>query len=236
MAIGDTDRQVAESVLRASGWLSSQPAAFQDLVLSVCHIRSFPSGATIYLIGDPADAVWGLVEGSLSVLVAPEAASPTLVHVARPGWWVGDTALITGTPRRATLTARADSVMVRLSRQAIDRLAESDPQVWRRIAQITVGHLDHALSLLASLKAPDAHARVALTVRLLASNGRTSTSKAVVLAVSQEEIGEIARLNRNVVASILRDLDMDGLIERGYRRIRIRDLAALDRYAAARLE
>ncbi len=137
--------------MRRSGWLSSQPRAFQDQVLELTELRHFAAGATIYNIGDVALDIWGLVEGELSVFMAPEASAPFLVHVAKPGWWVGDTALISETPRRAELMTREESWLLRLSSQSIYQLAKTDPETWRRLALISIGHLDHALSIIAGL-------------------------------------------------------------------------------------
>jgi CRP/FNR family transcriptional regulator, cyclic AMP receptor protein len=91
--------------MRKFGWLARRPRVFQDQVLGLAELRYFPAGATIYNIGDAAPDIWGLVDGELSVFLTPEAAAPFLVHIAKPGWWVGDTALISKTPRRAELVA-----------------------------------------------------------------------------------------------------------------------------------
>jgi CRP-like cAMP-binding protein len=227
-------RDAADLIMRRTGWLSRQPRAFQDGLLALTELRHAPTGTSIYNLGDRALDMWGLVDGELSVLMAPEAAAPHLVHVAQAGWWAGDTALITETPRRATLTARRDCWLLRVTKQSIDQLAKADPQTWRRIAQNSIGHLDHTLGIIAGLTNRDIRARVAVILRRLANPGDTYAPSEAIIAVTHRELGEMAHLTRNAIAPILAELEGGGLIRCRYRAIEIPDVAALDRYAAVR--
>ena len=220
--------------MRRFGWLSSQPRAFQDQVLELTELRHFAAGATIYNIGDVALDIWGLVEGELGVFMAPEASAPFLVHVAKPGWWVGDTALISETPRRAELMTREESWLLRLSKQSIDQLVKTDPENWRRLALISIGHLDHALSIIAGLTDRDSRARVAIALRRLASISDKNSAHSATLNVSHAELGEMVHLTRNALAPILKEFESLGLISQRYRAIEIPDISALDRYAVKR--
>lgn len=227
-------REKADLTMREHGWLSGQPRAFQDQVLALCELRHFSEGSTVYRIGDVAHEIWGLVDGELSVFSAPESSAPILIHVAKPGWWVGDAALISQTPRRAELSVRQDSWMVRLSKRSIDQLARSDPETWRRLALISIGHLDHALSIIAGLTDRDSHARVAIALRRLANLKHEGTSTSITVNVSQAELGEMVNLTRNALAPILKELASLGLIRHRYRMIEVPDSLALDRYALSR--
>ena len=71
--------------------LSPAAGAFQDRLLARSELLHYPVDTTIYNLGDHAVALWGLVGGEVAVLMAPEANSPHLVHVAQPGFWAGDT-------------------------------------------------------------------------------------------------------------------------------------------------
>lgn len=223
----------AERVLRETGWLSRQPPAFQEGVLERALLERYRAGSTIYSSGDQPHDIWGLVAGTLTVLATADLVLPNLIYVARPGWWIGDTALITVSPRRVTLSARGDCWLMRLSVRAINQLARQDPDTWRRVAQITVGHLDHALRIISELSVRNSRARVALALVRLVDLEGTSTGPTMI-RLSQDELGEMTRLTRNAVAPILSDLEAAGLIKRNYRGLAIPDIAALSRYAEAR--
>lgn len=217
-------------VMTRAGWLSSQPTRFRRRVVALSRLRRFDAGQQVCAIGDPPGDLFGLVDGELSVMISPEEAAPILVHVATPGWWIGEAALMTDTPRRVTMTARRPSTLLALSPSAVRQLASEDPETWRRLAVITVGHLDHALSVIASLSATDPRIRVAVALRRVVRLAGGAPPSAVV-DLSQDELGELARLTRNALRPVLVELERRGLIRRGYRRIEIPDTAALAQFA-----
>ncbi len=224
----------AASTLRRSGWLSGQPAHFQDALLAGSRLQFHPAGEYIFRMGDPPGDLCGLVEGELSVFIAPDTTRPALVHVAQPGWWAGELALITGTPRRVSLVARLNSWVMHVGPDCIEKLARDDNQAWRYVARIVAANLDHAMGQAASWNINDAHARVALTLRRLAGL-RPNPAESAILHISHEELGSMSRLTRNAVAPILAQLETAGLVRRGYRQLEIPDVAAIARYAAERI-
>ncbi len=218
------------TIMAGAGWLSGQPTSFRSRVVTLSRLRHYRAGQQICGIGDPPGDLFGLVDGELSVMISPEESAPILVHVATPGWWIGEAALMTDTPRRVTMTARRPSTLLALSPTAVRQLAGEDPETWRRLACITVGHLDHALSVIATLTATDPRIRVAVALRrAVRLTGGAPT--AAIIHVSQDELGELARLTRNALRPVLVELEGLGLIRRGYRRIEIPDTAALARFA-----
>jgi CRP-like cAMP-binding protein len=217
----------ARSILCRCGWLSRQPAHFQRLWLAEAELRHHPPGKLLYAEGQLLSDLFGLVEGTLSVTFAPKAGSTLLLHVAQPGWWAGDMAAISNGPRRATIATRSDSWVMHVSLAALEAMAAEDPELWRRVAQITVGHLDHAMNIIASLTAGDALARLVMALhRLVDLDGNRASGYAVV-TVSQLELCAMTRISRNAIAPLLMDLEKSGLIRRRYRRIEILDLRAL---------
>ena len=78
--------------------------------------------------------LYGLVDGWLDILIAPGSLQPTLVHVATTGWWFGDSALLTQTPRRGAHIARTGCRLAVLPGDAVERLERQGFDPWRRIA------------------------------------------------------------------------------------------------------
>lgn len=80
-----------------------------------------PAGSVIIRQGDPADALWILVRGELSVSARGDGPQPReLPPVTAPGY-VGELGLLHGIPRTATVQARTDSTLLRID--AADFLA-----------------------------------------------------------------------------------------------------------------
>ncbi len=220
------NRIEAESVVSSVGWLSRQPSAFRGRFLQQAELREVSAGNALYALGDDHGGIFGLASGTLEVLIAPGPFPPMLALVARPGWWVGDAALISRTPRRVGITARTDCQVLFVSEASVEAMARVDPVTWRRIAEITVGHVDNVLALAACLMPRDGRSRLLATLCRLAIYDMT-TEDGVEIAASHEELGEMASLSRNMVSRILDALAGDGLIEKKYGRIRVPDIQAL---------
>ena len=73
-----------------------------------------PAGGVLIRQGDPADALWILVRGELSVCVTGAASGTReLAPVTAPGY-VGELGLLRGIPRTATVRASQDSTLLRI--------------------------------------------------------------------------------------------------------------------------
>jgi CRP-like cAMP-binding protein len=217
----------ARSILCRHGWLSRQPSRFQHRWLASGVLRFHAAGDALFVEGERPNDLCGLVLGNLTITFAPNTRSSLPLHIARPGWWAGDLACISDGPRRASLTARSDSWVVHVGLPAVRAMAAEDPEVWRRVAQISVGHFDHAMNIVASLTAGGARARVIMALRRLVDLDDNLLMGNATLQVSQKELCAMAHVSRNAIAPLLMDLEKSGLISRRYRRIEILDLRAL---------
>ena len=79
-------------------------------------------GDVLFRQGDPGDAMYVLLEGSLEVLVGETVAE----HSTR-GAILGEMALIDQSPRSATVVARETAALVRLDAARFQRLVQQHP-------------------------------------------------------------------------------------------------------------
>lgn len=197
------------------GWLARQPAPFQERLLAASELHTVAVGEVLYAIDDAPGGLYGVADGYINVLIASGPFPPRLVHVGGPGWWVGEVALAGMTPRRAELNARTPLEVLFVSASALDQIVAEDPECWRRLATLTVQHLDMAFELMISLGSPDLGLRLATTLRRLAGPARKH-ERVVELPVNQEELGEITGLSRNTVGRALAVLVKSGCVEKRY--------------------
>jgi predicted acylesterase/phospholipase RssA len=93
--------------------------------------------AALFHEGDPGDALYMLVEGRLEAWWAsPDGEAP--VGRIYPGDPVGETALLGDRPRTATVRAVRDSVLVRVSREALERVATRSPKVLFGLCRVLI--------------------------------------------------------------------------------------------------
>lgn len=195
------------------GWLAAQTEPFRKAWLAASEFRAVPRGERLYSLGDPPGGVYGIAEGFADVLVASGYLPPVLGLIARPGWWVGEAAALTGSPRRVEIRARTELRVCHVSLADIEALEQHFPNLWRALAQLTVLHLDNALMYASSLVKGDTRTKIASTLIRLAGPEMTFDAK-ISVPCTQQELGEMAGLSRNSAGPALRGLERDGLIAR----------------------
>jgi CRP/FNR family cyclic AMP-dependent transcriptional regulator len=202
--------------------------------LDVCIPMRINSGQAVFELGDEPGGLYGLIDGWLDVLIAPGSLQPTLVHVATTGWWFGDSALLTGTPKRGAHIARTDCRIAFLPEVSVAQLDTAGLDVWRRIARISVGVIDHAFAVLAANRQHLPIRRAAATFRILLGEGQLFATGVPldppILPMTQSEFAEIANLSRNAAGDALRVLAGEGVLRLGYREIEVLDTQALGRF------
>ena len=103
--------------------------------------RSLAAGADLFRQGDPAEAAYILMSGSLRVAVAtPEGIEQTINEVS-PGETVGEMALLTDEPRSATVFAVRDSELARIPREHFHRLIDRRPGSMLNLSRIIIERL-----------------------------------------------------------------------------------------------
>ena len=93
-----------------------------------------PGGRPLFKAGEPADALYLLVSGSLGVFDGPT----TLVQQIGAGMSVGETSLLGGGTRHRTVRALRDSELLRLDRSAFEALLCRHPDLLLQVARDTV--------------------------------------------------------------------------------------------------
>ncbi|MCA8879873.1 MAG: Crp/Fnr family transcriptional regulator [Rhodobacteraceae bacterium] len=195
------------------GWLAAQPEAFRCAWIGISEFRKVPRGERLYSLGDPPGGIFGIAEGFADVMVASGYLPPVLGHIARPGWWVGEAAAVTGSPRRVEVRARTDLLVCYVSLKDLEELEPRFPRLWRALGQLTVLHLDNALMYASALVKGDAKTKVSSTLVRLAGPEMTYDAD-ISVPCSQHELGEMAGLSRNSAGPALRELERDGLVSR----------------------
>jgi len=212
--------------LLVRGWLSYQPPALQARILDRLRVAVFPARSTVYAHGDPPGGIYGLIRGSLAIIIAPGVSGPHLAHIAVPGSWFGEGSFLTGRPRRIGLDAATECVLARLSLSDMEALVGGDPEVVRAFAQIAMINIDLALRAVEDLLIPDPVRRVA-AVLWRASGGQADQC----IPMTQAELGHLANASRKFTLQALSELSASGLVRQGYRRIEILQPERLRRFA-----
>jgi NTE family protein len=112
------------------------PLEADHALLEEVEIRKLAGGNWLIHQGDSGNSLYFLVRGRLQVWAAGDDGAPRgqLLNEIVPGDSVGELSLLTGAPRAAGIQAIRDSLLVRLDREAFDRLAQQYPVLALRLA------------------------------------------------------------------------------------------------------
>lgn len=215
----------SRDVLTNIGWLSRQPAAFQEEVFRRSVPVRFAADDIIYRIGDPVGGIYGFVSGAAIASMAPQRATPRIIHVLTPGGWTGEGPLLSREPRRLELRAALDTRAVYLPLEAMDQMVARDPLLLRNFVQILVMNLDILMRTSYDLQDSDEHRRIARALR------RIMTLENTPIPLAQAALGMLSNTSRKTVNAALQRFEKSGWVRRGYRSITITHMKRLTHYA-----
>jgi CRP-like cAMP-binding protein len=213
-----TEREEAKQVLAGTGWLSLLPETSSNEILSKTTLRKFRKNEAVYALHDPPAGMYGLVSGSLGIVMHSNTGDPLFVHTALPGFWFGEAAAISGEARRIGVTARSDVAALYLPLPAIKEMVRGDPSLWQYIALNAVLNLDLALRALHDARLRDPFARVSAILLRLAGyeTPQFAADTPCRVDINQTELADLAGLSRTVVSQILLRLSSAALVSVGY--------------------
>jgi CRP/FNR family cyclic AMP-dependent transcriptional regulator len=188
MTQASPDLNSALRILEAQGWFAERSKATRARLAAIAKLRNFVKDERLYLAGDPANGIFGLVSGSLNISFPRGDGEDYTIHRAGAGFWIGDLALISGKPRLVSVRAAEPTVMVQLPVQDLTRI-RVEPQIFADFYALAYQNFETALRVIGNLSIPSAHRRLADRL-ILEVDARGDANGWV--ALSQSEPGETA--------------------------------------------
>jgi CRP/FNR family transcriptional regulator, cyclic AMP receptor protein len=220
---------VAE-LLAGSPWFAGVDAAAQRQVRSAIVERALAAGESLGHQGESQHHWFGVLEGLLKWSINAADGRTVTLGGQSVGSWFGEGTLLREQPRRAELVALRHSRVAMLPFETFDWLRRTQApfgdfllhQINERLHWFMGSYAAHRLLDTDRLVA---RALVGLVHPLLNPRGERC------LAISQEELANLATVSRQRCNQGLTALQREGLVELQYGAIIIRDLAALQRRA-----
>ena len=107
--------------------LPEQEPAYLKPFLSFCHRRRFPPKIDIIHPGDPADSLFYLLEGSVTIAMEDEDGREIILSYLNKGEFLGEMGLFTPQARRSVLVrTRSECVLAEISYARLEQLFETD--------------------------------------------------------------------------------------------------------------
>lgn len=216
--------------LDASPWMAVLTPTQADRVHHDVIARDFDAGAMVCARGMPSVHWIGVVEGMLKVETVTTAGKCASFAGVPAGAWVGEGAVLKGEPRPYDVVAIRDSTVALMPRTTFQWLmAQSNPFNGWLINQLNA-RLGHFIALVQSLRLNDTNAQVAYCLASL-FNRDLYPGTTRHLAISQEEIGRLSGVSRQIANRALHEMQDKGIVRIGYGMIEVLDLQALQTMA-----
>jgi CRP-like cAMP-binding protein len=199
--------------------------------------RSYAAGDPIFHQGDEPGGVSVLLSGRVKVCTTTAAGKEVILAFRGPGDIVGELAAITGATRSSAVRALEPVETLAIGATEFRRFLDAHPRASMNLVLLLIERLQSSDGDRLEYAAHDVVGRVARRlVELCERFGEPVDGPGdpieVPLALSQEELAAWTACSREAVAKAMRLLRELGWIETRRRRIVVRDLEALRRYAA----
>ena len=201
------DREVDDALARS--FLADLPRELAGKLRAEGERADYPAGTTVYRAGSAPQAAL-VVDGLLRVYLMSVEGRQVTVRYARPGDVLGIAVLVGGPASTSVQTVEPSSVF-RISARTLTAAARRDPRVSWAIAEELNRRLYDTLEQTAVNAFGSVRQRVAAHLLDLASAQQHPHGR-LVARMSQQELADAAGSVREVVARVLRDFRVAGIV------------------------
>ncbi len=213
---------VSSTVVSRCPAFSRLDAESLDLLARACRTRSLRGGALVFRDGDPADAMYSVVSGSVRVYkAAPDGRERTL-HVVRPPHSFAEAALFAEGGYPAFAAALEATVLLVVPKAALLQVLTDRPASAQGLFRSLSEWLHRLLDELEVETFLNTRARVAAWL-LREAEGQAAGARRVTLSQPRKEIAAELGMVPETLSRIQADLAQRGLIRAARRHVDILD-------------
>lgn len=206
----------------------------------LCRSRTFRRGEPIYLPADSADAAMVLAEGRVKIGAITSDGKQTILAFIEPGELFGELEALDGGAREEFAEAAEKSTVVLMPAEVLRRLIEADPTLALGITKLIGLRRRRIERRLKSLLFRSNRQRlVSLLLELADQYGQPSDEPPGVrlgIKLSHQDMASVIGSTRETVTVVLGELQSEGLVSIGRRKIVLADLSMLEKAADGPLE
>lgn len=197
------------------------------------NVRKCQARETILIQDEPCAGLGVVVSGQVRVLRTSSEGREQVLRILGPGRSFNDVAAIDGEPNPATVVAMTDSKVVLLSRPALMRLLDAQPDITKAMLLLMAHRQRFLVEMIEDAALHSVVGRVARLLLRCASGNQPLIEGAADACqrVTQQDIAAMAGSVREVVQRALKLLEQEGAIRLGRAEIIIVDTNILTVYS-----
>lgn len=192
-------------------------------VLPQLRVHNYQPGQSLWLRGDNPTAWIGVLGGAAKLcLTTAEGRAVTLACAA--GSWIGESPLILNSARHGCDAVALHALSaVSMPRACFDQLRRTYLPFSLFLQELMAERNQQLMDLLAAQQETQIPLKVAKCLLALLTPRNFPTAQSREIQVSQGELSEFCQVSRSRLSEALTELEAQGLIQVGYRRIRVLD-------------
>ena len=199
------------------------------------RVRRFRHGETVFHIGDPGDALFIVMSGSIKITLPADSGDEAILATLRPGDFFGELALLDGAARSATAIAIEPTQTFILPRDRFRELIATEPVMREALLATLAAEVRRLTHHVEELHFLDITGRLASRlVRLAAESGAARLADGSIRLAGPLTQGDLAAMigsTRQSVNKLLGIFAEDGVIRLEKDGIVVLDLDRLGRHA-----
>ncbi|OOZ35946.1 cAMP-activated global transcriptional regulator CRP [Solemya velesiana gill symbiont] len=192
---------------------------FLQQFLSHCHRRRYPGKTDIIHPGDPADILYYIIEGSVTIIIEDDEGKEIILTYLNKGDFIGEIGLFTPQANRSVLVrTRGECMLAEISYTRLEQLFETElkPHMKELLyalgAQLTQ-RLLHTSRKVGNLAFLDVTGRIAGTLLELCKQPDAMTHPdGMQIRITRQEIGRIVGCSREMAGRVLKILEEQGQV------------------------
>jgi CRP/FNR family cyclic AMP-dependent transcriptional regulator len=188
--------------------------------LGHCHRRRYPAKTEFIHPGDPADSLFYLVSGQVTIYLEDEEGREIILCYLNKGDFIGEMGLFMPMPKRSVMVrTRSACELAEISYQKLEQLFDSDLKPYVKDILYALGHqltdrLAATSQKVSHLAFLDVTGRIAGTLLDLCKQPDAMTHPdGMQIRITRQEIGRIVGCSREMAGRVLKDLEERGLID-----------------------
>lgn len=127
--VPETPPEQAQREREAGRFFAAFPRPALEELLASTSVLTFASGDVVMREGDPGASMFLIADGRVEVRTSDTAGRPLELARLGPGEFFGEVAMLTGRPRTATVVAAERTTVVEVTRDELDRLVGTYPEM-----------------------------------------------------------------------------------------------------------
>jgi CRP-like cAMP-binding protein len=218
-----------EELLRQHPFLGTLTNDEVRSLLAQAGHRDLGAGEVLFLRGDPADGLYGVLSGSVLMVVDSPAGKELVLARHSTGEFFGEVSLFDGGGRSATAVAYERSRLVHIGRDRLLDFLRLRPDALLAVVEVLCARMRRLTGLAEDSLFLDVSARLARRIGTLiaALPSRCQGADDTTLHLSQSDLARMLGVSREIVSKHLVLWREAGIVELGRRRLTIRDSRAL---------